>query len=258
MRSPRPLATDGELNPTTTAWTSGCMHSNGGLETARRRQMVPIHDLITGLPTGIRPTSAARSRKVIRLVCGSACAEGTPPDASTLSARARGVTMTATRFPPNAGNPRRVAHESARSATPAGDHTFVRDLPVDTPVDTVERADCSWPRTRRRCPRSAEEVANRVRVLIPSRGKFPTSTAPSSRLHLVGAAGRRDSVGKLSASRIRATLTPWLAPFAVAVCAIRMTKPLHHGYPPDLAARMVRSMPSANTTPSRLGFRPVG
>src|ERR1700733_3887782 len=95
--------------------------------------------------------------------------------------------------------------------------TFCRDLPVDTPVDTVEQAErfLAQQATTLR-PDQLEKVANRCAVLINPDGKFSNDDRARHR-GFTWSAQRSDgmSIGKLVASpELRANLDAWLARFA--------------------------------------------
>jgi hypothetical protein len=95
--------------------------------------------------------------------------------------------------------------------------TFVRDLPSDTPPETVERAErfLAEQATALR-PDQLEKVANRCAVLINPDGKF-SDIDRARRRGFTWAPQRADgmSIGKLVASpELRANLDAWLARFA--------------------------------------------
>ena len=95
--------------------------------------------------------------------------------------------------------------------------TFVRDLPSDTPPDTVEGAErfLAEQATALR-PDQLEKVANRCAVLINPDGKF-SDIDRARRRGFTWAPQRADgmSIGKLVASpELRANFDAWLARFA--------------------------------------------
>jgi Domain of unknown function (DUF222)/HNH endonuclease len=95
--------------------------------------------------------------------------------------------------------------------------TFVRDLPSDTPPETVESAErfLAEQATALR-PDQLEKVANRCAVLINPDGKF-SDIDRARRRGFAWAPQRADgmSIGKLVASpELRANLDAWLARFA--------------------------------------------
>jgi Domain of unknown function (DUF222) len=102
--------------------------------------------------------------------------------------------------------------------------SFVRDLPADTPVDTVECAERFLAEQSAKLrPDQLEKVANRRAVLINPDGKFSDVDRARQR-GFIWSAQRSDrmSIGKLVASpELRANLDAWLARFA----APRMCNP---------------------------------
>jgi hypothetical protein len=95
--------------------------------------------------------------------------------------------------------------------------TFVRDLPADTPVDTVECAERFLAEQSAKLrPDQLEKVANRCAVLINPDGKFSDVDRARQR-GFIWSAQRPGgmSIGKLVASpELRANLDAWLARFA--------------------------------------------
>ena len=144
--------------------------------------------------------------------------------------------------------------------------TFVRDLPADTPVDTVECAERFLAQQAKKLrPDQLEKVANRCAVLINPDGKFSDVDRARHR-GFSWSAQRPDgmSIGKLVASpELCANLDAWLARFAApGMCDPDDESPCITGEPDqDVAgkdlrsANTTRSMPDAKCSTAR---RPVG
>src|SRR6202020_2339759 len=124
--------------------------------------------------------------------------------------------------------------------------TFVRDLPADTPLDTVERAERFLAEQSAKLrPDQLEKVANRCAVLINPDGKFSDNDRARGR-GFTWAAQRSDgmSFGKLVASpELRANLDAWLARFAApGMCNPDDESPCTAGDPDrDIAGKDIRS-----------------
>ena len=186
------------------------------LETARRRQAVVSHDLIAGLTKADPADVGGPVHKVIAdwLRVSVAEARRRMRDAEQLAPR---VTLTGETLPPELP----ATALAWRAGMLDQQHlrviqTFVRDLPVDTPVDTVERAE-SFLATHATSlrPDQLEKVANRCAVLINPDGKFSDNDR-ARRRGFTWSAQRSDgmSIGKLVASpELRANLDAWLARF---------------------------------------------
>ncbi len=134
--------------------------------------------------------------------------------------------------------------------------TFVRDLPLDTPVAVVEHAEKQLAEQAAHLrPDQLQKAADRAAVLINPDGKF--SDADRARQRGFAWSGQRHdgmSVGKLIASpELRANIDAWLARFAApGMCNPDDETPCVDGEP-DRRGREQRSRappPNANTTPS--------
>jgi hypothetical protein len=187
------------------------------LETARRQQAVSSHDLVAGLAKEDPADVGGPVHKVIAdwLRISPAEARRRMRDAEQLAPR---ITITGETLPPELP----ATAQAWRAGALDGQHlrvlqTFCRDLSVDTPVDTVERAErfLAQQATKLR-PDQLEKVANRCALLINPDGKFSDDDRARQRGFTWGAQ-RRDgmSIGKLVASpELRANLDAWLARFA--------------------------------------------
>jgi hypothetical protein len=187
------------------------------LETARRREVVASHDLIAGLVKEDPADVGGPVHKVIADWLRISCAEVRRRirDAEQLTPR---VTITGDTLPPELP----ATAQAWRAGVLDQQHlrviqTFVRDLPVDTPPDTVERAECFLAEQASKLrPEQLEKVANRCAVLINPDGKFSDADR-ARRRGFTWSAQQSDgmSVGKLVASpELRANLDAWLARFA--------------------------------------------
>ncbi len=193
------------------------LHVLERLETARRQQMVPGYDLIAGLAKEDPADVGGPVHKVIADWLRISCAEVRRRirDAEQLAPR---TTITGETLPPELP----ATAEAWRDGLLDLQHlrviqTFVRDLPVDTPVDVVECAErfLAEQATKLR-PDQLEKVANRCAVLINPDGKFSDVDRARHR-GFTWSPHRPDgmSIGKLVASpKLRANLDAWLAKFA--------------------------------------------
>jgi len=207
------------------------------LETARRRQLVTSHDLIAGLATADPADVGGPVHKVIADWLRITCAETRRRlrDADQLTPR---ITITGDTLPPELP----ATARAWRAGLLDQQHlrviqTFVRDLPVDTPVDTVERAEFFLAEQAAELrPDQLEKVANRCAVLINPDGKF-SDIDRARRRGFTWSAQRPDgmSMGKLIASpELRANLDAWLARFAApGMCNPDDETPCITGEPAD-------------------------
>ena len=239
------VATIGELN-LDNYQPAVRLHALERLETARRRQMVPSHDLIACLAKEDPADVGGPVQKVIADWLRISCAEARRRmrDAEQLAPR---VTMTGDTLPPELP----ATAQMWRTGVLDQQHlrviqTFVRDLPVDTPVGSVERAESFLARQAAELrPDQLEKVANRCAVMINPDGKFSDVDRARHR-GFTWWAQRPDgmSVGKLIASpELRANLDAWLARFAApGMCNPDDQNPCVTGEPDqDLASKDVRS-----------------
>jgi hypothetical protein len=192
------------------------------LETARRRQAVLSHDLIAGLTKEDPADVGGPVHKVIADWLRISCAEARRRmrDAEQLTPR---MTITGETLSPELP----ATAQAWRAGMLDQQHlrviqTFVRDLPADTPADTVECAERFLAEQSAQLrPDQLEKVANRCAVLINPDGKFSDVDRARDR-GFTWSAQRPDgmSVGKLVASpELRANLDAWLARFAApGVC----------------------------------------
>ena len=143
------------------------------LESARRQQAVPSHDLIAGLVNEDPADVGGPVHKVIADWLRISCAEVRRRirNAEQLAPR---TTITGETLPPQLP----ATAEAWRAGMLDEQHlrviqTFCRDLPMDTPVDTLERAErfLAQQATKLRHDQ-LEKVANRCAVLINPDGKF--------------------------------------------------------------------------------------
>jgi hypothetical protein len=222
------------------------LHALEQLETARRQQAVSGHDLIAGLAKEDPADVGGPIHKVIADWLRISCAEARRRmrDAEQLAPR---MTITGETLPPELPE----TAQAWRNGVLDQQHlrviqTFVRDLPVDTPVDTVERAErflAQQSATLR--PDQLEKVANRCAVMINPDGKFSDVDRARHR-GFTWSPQRPDgmSMGKLVASpELRANLDAWLARFAApGMCNPDDQNPCITGEPgEDLAGRDARS-----------------
>lgn len=187
------------------------------LETARRRLAVPGHDLIAGLADEDPAHVGGPVHKVIadwlRITCTDV--RRRLREAEQLNPR---VTLTGEVLPPELPATAQVWRDGMLDQQHVKViQMFVRDLPGDTPPDTVEHAEqfLAEQATALR-PDQLEKVANRCAVLINPDGKFSDDDRARQR-GFTWSPQRADgmSVGKLVASpELRANLDAWLARFA--------------------------------------------
>ena len=187
------------------------------LETARRRLLVTAHDLVAGLADEDPADIGGPVHKVIadRLRISCADVRRRLRDAEQLRPR---TTITSDTLPPKLPATAQVWRDGLLDPQHLKViQTFVRDLPSDTPPDTVEGAErfLAEQATALR-PDQLEKVANRCAVLINPDGKF-SDIDRARRRGFTWAPQRSDgmSIGKLVASpELRANLDAWLARFA--------------------------------------------
>jgi len=187
------------------------------LETARRRLLVTAHDLVAGLADEDAADVGGPVYKVIADWLRISCADVRRRlrDAEQLRPR---TTITSETLPPELPATAQVWRDGLLDPQHLKViQTFVRDLPSDTPPDTVEGAErfLAEQATALR-PDQLEKVANRCAVLINPDGKF-SDIDRARRRGFTWAPQRSDgmSIGKLVASpELRANLDAWLARFA--------------------------------------------
>ena len=134
---------------------------------------MPSHDLIVGLVKEDPADIGGPVHKVIADWLRISLRRGAPPDARCRTARTAGDDHrrdVATRV---AGDCPGLASGVLDQQHLRVIQTFVRDLPADTPIDTVECAErfLAEQSTKLR-PDQLEKVANRCAVLINPDGKF--------------------------------------------------------------------------------------
>jgi Domain of unknown function (DUF222)/HNH endonuclease len=216
------------------------------LETARRQQAVSSHDLIAGLAKEDPADVGGPVHKVIAdwLRISPAEARRRMRNAEQLAPR---TTITGEQLPPELP----ATAQAWRAGMLDEQHlrviqTFCRDLPVDTPVDTAERAERFLAHEASKLrPDQLEKVANRCAVLINPDGKFSDDDRARQR-GFSWCGQRRDgmSIGKLVASpELRANLDAWLARFAApGMCNPDDQTPCVTGEPDqDVAGKDLRS-----------------
>lgn len=216
------------------------------LESARRRQAVVTHDLIAGLAKADPADVGGPAHKVIAdwLRISLAEARLRMRDAEQLAPR---LTITGETLPPELP----ATALAWRAGMLDRQHlrviqAFVRDLAVDTPVDTVELAE-SFLATQATSlrPDQLEKVAHRCAMLINPDGRFSDNDR-ARRRGFTWSAQRSDgmSIGKLVASpELRANLDAWLARFAApGMCNPHDESPCIAGEPDrDLAGKDIRN-----------------
>lgn len=187
------------------------------LETARRRLLTTAYDLVAGLAHEDPADVGGPVHKVIADWLRISCAEARRRmrDAGQLMPR---TTITGDTLPPELPATAQVWQDGLLDPQHLKViQTFVRDLPSDTPPETVEGAErfLAEQATALR-PDQLEKVANRCAVLINPDGKF-SDIDRARRRGFTWAPQRADgmSIGKLVASpELRANLDAWLARFA--------------------------------------------
>ena len=193
------------------------LHALELLETARRQQAVPSHDLIAGLAEEDAADLGGPVHKVIADWLRISCAEARRRlrDAAQLSPR---ITMSGETLPPELPSTAQAWRDGALDPQHLRViQTFVRDLPAGTPVDIAECAErflAEQSATLR--PDQLEKVANRCAALINPDGTFSDVDRARQR-GFTWSPQRSDgmSIGKLVASpELRANLDAWLARFA--------------------------------------------
>jgi hypothetical protein len=221
------------------------LHALERLETARRQLAVPSLDLIGGLVHEDPADVGGPVRKVIADWLRISCTEARRRirDAEQLTSR---VTITGQTLPPTLPATAQVWRDGLLDPQHLRViQTFVRDLPADTPGDTVESAErfLAEQSTKLR-PDQVEKLANRCAVLINPDGKFSDVDRARQR-GFTWSTQRSDgmSVGKLVASpELRANLDAWLARFAApGMCDPDDESPCIAGEPDDLARTDTRS-----------------
>ncbi|GJO26941.1 hypothetical protein NJB1507_32400 [Mycobacterium marinum] len=207
------------------------------LENARRRQAVVSHDVIAGLATEDPADIGGPVYKVVADWLRISCAEARRRvhDAQQLSPR---ITLTGQPLPAELPATAQVWRRGLLD----GQHVkviaaFVRDLPQDTPADTVRQAEQFLARQAVQLrPDQLEKVANRAAVLINPDGKFSDADRARQR-GFTWCAQRPDgmSIGKLIATpQLRAHLDAWLARFAApGMCNPDDETPCVKGEPTD-------------------------
>lgn len=216
------------------------------LETARRLQAVSSHDIVARLADEDPADIGGPVHRVIAdwLRITPAEARRRMRNAGQLAPR---TTLTGETLPPQLPATAQVW----RSGQLDEQHlrviqTFVRDLPVDTPVATVERAErfLAEQATALR-PDQLEKVANRCAITINPDGKFSDEDRARQR-GFTWSGQRADgmSIGKLVASpELRANLDAWMARFAApGMCNPDDQTPCVNGEPDqDIASKDLRS-----------------
>lgn len=193
------------------------LHALERLETARRRQLVTGHDLVAGLAHEDPADVGGPVHKVIADWLRISCADVRRRLREAQQLRPR-TTITGETLPPALPATAQVWRDGLLDPQHLKViQTFVRDLPSDTPPDTVEDAErfLAEQATALR-PDQLEKVANRCAVLINPDGKFSDIDRARQR-GFTWSPQRSDgmSVGKLVASpELRANLDAWLARFA--------------------------------------------
>lgn len=222
------------------------LHALERLETARRRLLVRSHDLVGGLAREDPADVGGPVNRVIAdwLRVSPAEVRRRMRDAEQLAPR---ITITGETLPPELP----ATAQAWRSGLLDRQHvrviqTFVRELPTDTPVETVECAErfLGEQATQLR-PDQLEKVANRCAVLINPDGKF-SDTDRARHRGFTWSPQRADgmSIGKLVASpELRANLDAWMAKFAApGMCNPNNENPCVTADPdPDLANKDVRT-----------------
>jgi uncharacterized protein DUF222 len=222
------------------------LHALERLETARRRLLVRSHDLVGGLAREDPADVGGPVNRVIAdwLRVSPAEVRRRMRDAGQLAPR---ITITGETLPPELP----ATAQAWRAGLLDQQHlrviqTFVRELPTDTRVETVECAEHFLAEQAAQLrPDQLEKVANRCAVLINPDGKFSDVDRARHR-GFTWSAQRADgmSIGKLVASpELRANLDAWLAKFAApGMCNPDDDNSCVTADPdPDLASKDVRS-----------------
>ena len=187
------------------------------LETARRRLLATAYDLVAGLAHEDPADVGGPVHKVIADWLRISCTDVRRRlrEAEQLTPR---TAITGEMLPPELPATAQVWRDGLLDPQHLKViQTFVRDLPSDTPPETVESAErfLAEQATALR-PDQLEKVANRCAVLINPDGKF-SDIDRARRRGFTWAPQRADgmSIGKLVASpELRANLDAWLARFA--------------------------------------------
>jgi hypothetical protein len=187
------------------------------LETARRRLLATAYDLVAGLAHEDPADVGGPVHKVIADWLRISCTDVRRRlrEAEQLTPR---TAITGEMLPPELPATAQVWRDGLLDPQHLKViQTFVRDLPSDTPPETVESAErfLAEQATALR-PDQLEKVANRCAVLINPDGKF-SDIDRARRRGFAWAPQRADgmSIGKLVASpELRANLDAWLARFA--------------------------------------------
>jgi hypothetical protein len=187
------------------------------LETARRRLLATAYDLVAGLAHEDPADVGGPVHKVIADWLRISCTDVRRRirEAEQLTPR---TAITGETLPPELPATAQVWRDGLLDPQHLKViQTFVRDLPSDTPPETVESAErfLAEQATALR-PDQLEKVANRCAVLINPDGKF-SDIDRARRRGFAWAPQRADgmSIGKLVASpELRANLDAWLARFA--------------------------------------------
>ena len=187
------------------------------LETVRRRLLTTAYDLVAGLAHEDPADVGGPVHKVIADWLRISCTDVRRRlrEAEQLTPR---TAITGETLPPELPATAQVWRDGLLDPQHLKViQTFVRDLPSDTPPETVESAErfLAEQATALR-PDQLEKVANRCAVLINPDGKF-SDIDRARRRGFTWAPQRADgmSIGKLVASpELRANLDAWLARFA--------------------------------------------
>ncbi|UXA08775.1 HNH endonuclease [Mycobacterium sp. SMC-2] len=216
------------------------------METSRRRQVAISYDVIAGLDKEDPADVGGPVHKVLADWLRISCAEGARRvrDAKQLSPR---VTLTRQELPPELPATAQVWREGMLD----GQHlrviqTFVRDLPEDVPVDTVEKAERFLAQQAAKLrPDQLEKAARRCALQLNPDGKFSDNDRARQRgFTWCGQRADGMSLGKLVASpELRANIDAWLARFAApGMCNPDDESPCVAGEPAEeVASRDTRS-----------------
>ncbi len=219
------------------------------LEAARRRQLVAGHDILAGLAHEDPADVGGPVLKVIADWLRISCAEARRRlrDAEQLMPR---ITITGETLPPELPATARVWRDGLLDPQHLKViQTFVRDLPADTPDDTVEDAERFLAQQASKLrPDQLEKVANRCAVLINPDGKF-TDVDRARQRGFTWSPQRSDgmSIGKLVASpELRANLDAWLARFAAPGACISDDENICATNGPDIRSHAQRQHDALN------------